>query len=147
MANTTYKSTVIASGRQKAIGAILSDKVTVDAALATTDKVRFGPFPPGIIPSFVKFVHGDLDTGTGALVAKVGYVHTDGTAGDDDLFGSGLATFAAVSGAGGSDLAASDRVEITKPFFIEIIPTTAANAMAAAKTVICTLFGELVGPK
>lgn len=147
MANTTYKSTVIANGRQKAIGTILTDKVTVDAALATTDKVRFGPFPPGIIPSYIKLVHGELDTGTDALRAKVGYVHTDGTAGDDDLFGATLTTFNAASGAGGSDLAASDRVEIQKPFFIEIIPSVAANAMAAAKTVAITLFGELVGAK
>ena len=143
----TYSSLIIPAGRSKAIGAVISDKVSVTAVLATTDKVRFGPFPPGIIPSHVKLVHGELDTGTDALRAKVGYVHTDGTTGDDDLFGATLTTFNAASGAAGSDLAASDRVEIQKPFFVEIIPTVAANAMAATKTVVCTLFGELVGAK
>ena len=145
MAN--YTSTIIAAARSKAVGAILTDKVSVSAAPTTSDVIRFGPFPGGLVPTHVTFVHGELDTGTDALRAKVGYKPVDGTTGDDDLFGSALTTFNAASGAAGSSLVASDRVEITKPFFIEIVPTTGSNAMAAAKTVICQLFGELLGAK
>lgn len=145
MAN--YTSTIIAAARSKAVGAILTDKVSVTAALTTSDKVRFGPFPAGLVPTHVTFVHGELDTGTDALRAKVGFMPVDGTGGDDDLFGSALTTFNAASGAAGSTLVASDRTEITEPFYIEIVPTTGANAMAAAKTVICQLFGELLGAK
>ncbi len=146
----TYKPTSLEVARSsaKAVGMILvSLQASVSVALTTNDLVRFGPFPAGFKPSHVKFVHGELDTGTDALRAKVGYTHADGTAGDDDLFGSALTTFNAASGAAGSDLVASAPVEIQKDFYIDITPTTGANAMAAAKTIHCVLFGEGVGAK
>lgn len=147
----TYKSTSLEVARSsaKAVGMILvSQQVAIPIAVTTSDVIRFGPFPAGFKPSHVKFVHGELDTGTDALRAKVGYSHADGSSGaDDDLFGSALTTFNAASGAAGSDLAASAPVEIQKDFYIDIVPTTGANAMAAAKTIHCVLFGEGVGAK
>jgi hypothetical protein len=147
----TYKasSLEVARSSAKAVGMIMvSQQASIPIAVTTNDIIRFGPFPAGLKPSHVEFVHGELDTGTDALRAKVGYSHADGSAGgDDDLFGSALTTFNAASGAGGSDLIASVPVEIQKDFYIDIVPTTGANAMATAKTIHCVLFGEGVGAK
>jgi len=127
---------------------IVSQSVAIATAVLLADIIRFGPFPAGFKPSHVKFVHGELDTGTDALRAKVGYSHADGSSGaDDDLFGSALTTFNAASGAAGSDLAASAPVEIQKDWYLDIVVTTASNAMAAAKTIHAVVFGEGVGAK
>jgi len=147
---TTYKGSAVEGARSsaKAVGMVMvSQQVSISAALTTSDVVRLGPFPAGIKPSHLKLVHGELDTGTDALRAKVGYTPVDGSTGDDDLFGSALTTFNSASGAGGNDLAASAPVEIQKDFYIDIVPTTGANAMAAAKTLHCVLFGEAIGAK
>lgn len=147
---TTYKGSSIENPRSTAKGngmAIVSPLVTVSAALAQNDIVRFGPFPAGIKPSHVLFVHGDLDTGTGALRAKVGYTPVDGSAGDDDLFGSSLTSFNAASDEDGTPLAATTPTEIQKDWFLDIVATTAANAMAAAKTIFVSIFGEAIGAK
>src|SRR5690606_1819901 len=126
----------------------VSQVVTVSAALTTSDTVRFGPFPAGIKPSHVMFVHGDLDTGTGVLEADVGFSYADGSSGGDaDLFGADVATFAAVSAATGNVLAATTPTEIQKDWYLDIVPTTGANAMAAAKTIHAVVFGEGFGAK
>lgn len=146
----TYKgsSTEVARSTSKGNAmCLISQVVTVSAALTTSDIVRFGPFPAGIKPSMVTFVHGDLDTGTGALVAKVGYSQVDGGTGDDDLFGASLASFAAVSGAAGTQLIASAPTEIQEDWYLDITPTTGANAMAAAKTIYAIVEGEAIGAK
>lgn len=147
----TYKGSSVETPRSTAKGngmIMVSQVVSVSAALTTNDVVRFGPFPAGIKPSHVRFVHGELDTGTDALRAKVGFSHADGSSGaDDDLFGSALTTFNAASGAGGSELVASTPTEIQKDWYLDIVPTTGANAMAAAKTIHAVVFGEAIGAK
>lgn len=152
----TYKgiSLEVARSSAKAVGMILvSQQVSVGVALALNDIIRFGPFPAGIKPSHVKLVHGELDTGTDALRAKVGYSHADGstipvtaTTGDQ-LFGSALTSFNAVSVAGGTELAAALPVEIQKDWYLDIVATVASNAMAAAKTIHAVVYGEGVGAK
>ena len=148
---TIYKGTSVETPRSTAKGngmIMMSQVVSIAAALTTNDTVRLGPFPAGIKPSHIRLVHGELDTGTDALRAKVGYSHADGSAGgDDDLFGSALTTFNAASGAAGSELVASTPTEIQKDWYLDIVPTTGANAMAAAKTLHATVFGEAVGAK
>lgn len=141
----------------KGNGMILtSPRITVPAALTTADIVRFGPFPGGIDPSHVKFIHGELDTGTDALRVKVGYSFADGSAvptGADVLFGSVLTVFNAASGASGTDLASaiigSETAphEILKDWFLDIVPTVSANAQAGARFIHCFVFGEAFGAR
>lgn len=132
---------------------MLSQVVSVTSAPTTSDTIRFGPFPAGVKPTYLKFVSGELDTGTDALRAKVGYSHADGSTipvtsvTGDQLFGATLTSFNAASGAGGIDLVAAIPVEIQKDFFIDIVPSVSSNAMAATKTIWLTLFGEGIGAK
>lgn len=155
-----YRSASLQTPRStdKGCGMIIaSQRVTVTAILTTADIIRFGPFPAGIDPSHVKFIHSELDTGTDALRVKVGYSHADGSAvpsGADALFGTALTTFNAASGAAGSDLASAiigsetGPHEIQKDWFLDIVPTVNANAMAAGtRTVHCFVFGEALGAK
>lgn len=132
---------------------LVSQQVSVTAAPTISDTIRFGPFPAGIKPSHVKLVHGELDTGTDALRAKVGYSHADGSTipvtspTGDQLFGATLTTFNTASGAGGNDLAAGAPVEIQKDWYLDIVPSVTSNAMAATKTIHAVVFGEGVGAK
>lgn len=148
---TIYKGPSVEAPRSsaKATGMVcVSQQVTVSTALALADVVRFGPFPAGFKPSHVKFVHGDLDTdGSPTLAVKVGYTPVDGSTGDDDLFGAAVTAFNAASAAGGTDLAATTVTEIQKDWYLDIVVTTAAEAMAAAKTIFAVVFGEGVGAK
>lgn len=156
----TYKGTSLETPRstEKCDGiTMVSQRVSVSAAPTTSDTIRFGPFPAGIKPSFVKFIHGELDTGTDALRAKVGYSHADGSAvpsGADALFGSALTSFNAASGAAGTDLAAAiigsetGPHEIQKDWYLDIVPTVSSNAMASApKYIHAIIFGEGMGAK
>lgn len=125
---------------------VFYDKATVTSALVSGDKVRPVLIPAGTKVDRVVIKNGDLDTGSNALSATIGFEHADGSSGAS-------ATAIASDGANALTGAATTTYELFPPVtlekdsYVSIVCTTGANAMAASKDVECKVEGEALGAK
>lgn len=115
---------------------------TVSAASANGDKYRPCRIPGGTKVHRVVVKNTDLDSGTPAILCKIGYAPLDGSAGDDDaLGGAGLTILQA---------AATTTYEIFPPVLVEKdsylqIEVTTGPGTGATGTVSAKVEGEAVG--
>lgn len=127
---------------------VVHDKVTINAALASGDILRFGPFPAGVVPTFVTFKHPELDTNaTPTLSAKIGFSYEDGTVGDDDYFSVAAAFARDVSAASGTQYVytVDGMTEIQKSWYLDVTmtanPATGATSGEINAVVDCIAVG------
>jgi len=124
------------------------NQASVASALVAGDKVRPVKIPAGTkVDRVVIYTEGDLDSGTGALAASIGFEHSDGTSG---------ASATAIAAAGANALATADAkttyevfppVTVSKDSYLVITCTTGANAQAAAANIHAKVEGEALGAK
>jgi len=122
------------------------NQAPVAIALVADDKVRLAKVPAGTkVDEVVIYTAGDLDTGTPALQASIGFEHCDGsTGGDDDI----------VAAAGVNALSTANAtttyhvfppVVLAKDSWLIITCTTGSNAQASAAIVHGKVLGECQG--
>ena len=152
MANTTY--TVSDPKKSVHAGGFGNRSVYVDGSavpatiLATTDKIQVVRVPAGTKIDRVVISNPDLDTGTNALQAKIGFENVDGSAAP-----TGSDTAVAAAGANGLTAASTTPAvyDIFPPYltlkdmYLVIVPTVAGNAAPTAGTVYGKVEGESIG--
>ena len=125
---------------------VFTDKATVPIALVATDKVRPVLIPAGTKVDRVVIKNGDMETGTPALTATIGFEHADGSSGAS-------ATAIAADGANALQGVATTTYELFPPVTVEkdsyvvITCTIGAAAQAASVDVHCKVEGENLGAK
>lgn len=127
---------------------VFVNKAVVPIALVAADKVRPVLIPAGTkVDRVVIFTDGDLETGTAALTATIGFEHTDGSTG---------ASATAVAADGANALVTANAkttyeifppVVVEKDSYLSIVCTVGAAAQAASCTVYAKVEGENLGCK
>jgi hypothetical protein len=128
------------------------DTTTVSTALAVNDTVDIIRIAGGTFLYSLETFNEDLDTGTGTLAFKLGYRKANSgdtlnVSEDDDYFGSALATWAAAVLGSARTRWAFAPIYFSQDVIITATVTTAANAMAAAKTITTIAQGIARGIK
>lgn len=125
---------------------VASGSVTLTSALTTSDKVRVCRIPAGMKVNALIVSHGDLDTGTGTLVANVGYEPVDSNLGptaNASYFASADTGFAAPSS--GRVLAGFDPIKFEQDVYLIVTPTANANAMTSGQKLRVSVIGTAEG--
>lgn len=136
--------------------AVFDDTVTIPAALTTGDSVDLIRIPAGTRLTSLAFVNGDCDTGTGTLAGNIGWRSASGQAitvngssasANATAFASASGLFAAPSSVAARPTLSFVPITFNDDVFITFIPTTNANALAAAATITTIAEGAAVGVK
>ena len=112
---------------------------------ALNDVWRIARIPAGSYVLSGQMKNADLDSnGSPTLEVKNGNLPNDGSAGDDDAFGSAITQLQAA--AGPTNMNFSQGVYVEKDSFLVVTVTTAA-ATYAAGVVDVVMYAETFGPK
>lgn len=123
-----------------------SNAVVVAAAPTTADAIVAMDVPAGVELNTLRFMSGDMDTGTGTLTMNVGYrskLPGGALAANPTFFASASAAFAAATTAW-QELAFAP-IKFDEPVEIVLVPAVAANALAAPATARFQATGRVVG--
>lgn len=122
------------------------NKVTVSAALTTSDEVVLMVVPAGVDLSRLEYRAGDLDTGTPALAVNVGYrsLHPDQQVAADATYFLSASTAFQSAQASWVNLAFEPKL-FNEPVAIVLKPTVGAAALGAAASIWVRADGQIRG--
>ena len=121
-----------------------SCKATPSAALALNDVVVLMDVPAGVRLETFRFYNGDLDTST-TLAVKIGYRTKlpNGTATDDDAFGSALTTLQAATTSWQERV--FEPIKFNEPVQLIVTVTTAATGVSGTPSIFAQATGVMEG--
>lgn len=122
------------------------NKVTVTAALTTSDEVVLMVVPAGVDLSRLQYRAGDLDTGTPSLAVNIGYrsLHPDGAEAADPTYFANASTAFQAAQASWVDMAFEPKL-FKEPVAIVLKPSAGANALGASASIWVRADGAIRG--
>lgn len=123
-----------------------SNAVVVTAAPTTADAIVAMEVPAGVELNTLRYLSGDMDTGTGTLTMNIGYrskLPGGALAANATYFASASAAFAAATTTW-QELTFVP-IKFDEPVEIVLVPAANANALAAAATARFQATGKVVG--